>query len=332
MARIRTIKPAFWTDEKLATISRANRLTFIGVISACADDDGRFKANPKLVRAAIYPLDDDVASGVVEGELAQLVELELLRFYDVKGERYGVVVNWYSHQRIEKKSKSILPAPPDGYQTPPVAFREGNRKAPTPEAEAEREVEAEIGSGAGARSEENPLARWLARFYGDAGAERQAEVRAQLAALWQGESVKLKQTPVKAKNTEHLTRKAAEMLEVGFTLRDKSKAIVILLQKLGDPEKDANGNLPGEAMAAAAKREEQLADVYETDRKKAIAVWEKANPAEVVTIEDAARSAMTTAQDNIGYRSELTARKNAVIIERMAFPDFEHWLQQRKAS
>ena len=68
------------------------------------------------------------------------------------------------------------------------------------------------------------------------------------------------------------------------------------------------------------------------ERKRAIAKWEKAHAMEGEAIESAAREAMTTDPHNIGYRSELTARKNVVIIERMAFPDFERWLEQRKAS
>lgn len=179
---------------------------------------------------------------------------------------------------------------------------------------------------------ESILARWLARFYGDATAERQAEVRAQLAALWKGESVKLKHVPVKAKDTDHLTRKAAEMIEVGFTIRDRSKAIVILLQKLADPEKDANGNLPGEARALELKREEKRADAWETARKKAAAEWEATYPAQAAAIEAEVRASMTTNENDVNYQLEVNIRKVELIIERLGFPDFEHWEQQRRAS
>lgn len=40
MARIRTIKPEFWSDEKLSPLAPIDRLTFLGLISM-ADDYGR---------------------------------------------------------------------------------------------------------------------------------------------------------------------------------------------------------------------------------------------------------------------------------------------------
>jgi hypothetical protein len=36
-ARIRTIKPEFWNDEKLGKLPREVRLTFLGIISSMAD-------------------------------------------------------------------------------------------------------------------------------------------------------------------------------------------------------------------------------------------------------------------------------------------------------
>ena len=39
MARIRTIKPEFWTDEKVVTLPFEARLLFIGMWNFC-DDEG----------------------------------------------------------------------------------------------------------------------------------------------------------------------------------------------------------------------------------------------------------------------------------------------------
>ncbi len=43
MPRIRTIKPEFWSDEKLATVSEATLLVAIGLLNL-ADDEGYFNA------------------------------------------------------------------------------------------------------------------------------------------------------------------------------------------------------------------------------------------------------------------------------------------------
>src|SRR4051812_48325400 len=77
MARIRSVKPEFWTDEKVAELSRDARLTFLGLISALADDDGRMKGNPRVVRGMIYPFDEDVTAADIEAHLEEIDQLGL---------------------------------------------------------------------------------------------------------------------------------------------------------------------------------------------------------------------------------------------------------------
>lgn len=54
MARIRTIKPEFWEDEKLAKLPIHARLLFIGTWNF-ADDNGVLLANPVLMKSHIFP-------------------------------------------------------------------------------------------------------------------------------------------------------------------------------------------------------------------------------------------------------------------------------------
>jgi hypothetical protein len=55
MPRIRTIKPEFWTDFKLANeLTRDQRLVYMALISE-ADDEGRLQAHPGCL-----PLDPEV--------------------------------------------------------------------------------------------------------------------------------------------------------------------------------------------------------------------------------------------------------------------------------
>ena len=58
MARIRTIKPEFWQDEKLAPLESIHRLVFLGLISH-ADDAGRLVDNIKALDGMIFPSTDD---------------------------------------------------------------------------------------------------------------------------------------------------------------------------------------------------------------------------------------------------------------------------------
>jgi hypothetical protein len=47
MARIRTIRPEFWTSEQVTECSMPARLLFIGLWNFC-DDGGRMPYSPKI--------------------------------------------------------------------------------------------------------------------------------------------------------------------------------------------------------------------------------------------------------------------------------------------
>jgi len=55
MPRIRTIKPEFWTDDKIVELSFPARLLFIGLWNFC-DDWGRMEYKPKSIKLRIFPL------------------------------------------------------------------------------------------------------------------------------------------------------------------------------------------------------------------------------------------------------------------------------------
>lgn len=108
MARIRTVKPDFWADEKVASLPRDARLLFLGLFNF-ADDEGRLRGNPLLIRSQIFPYDSDVDS---ESLLRMLAECSLIVRYEVQSESYLWICNFNKHQKIDKPSKSALPPPP----------------------------------------------------------------------------------------------------------------------------------------------------------------------------------------------------------------------------
>lgn len=108
MARMRTLKPDACTSETLAGIPREVRWTFSILWTHC-DDEGRALWNPKLVKAAIYPLDDDMTPEVVAGEIALLVSVGALCAYEVGGRLYLHVPSWDEHQHPNRKIPSKLP-------------------------------------------------------------------------------------------------------------------------------------------------------------------------------------------------------------------------------
>lgn len=87
-------------------------MTFAGLWTE-ADDHGRGVADPRILKGALWPLDDDLDWQDVEKHLIQLEETGHLRFYDQAGDRYFEIVNWQEHQS--------------------AAYRRGEAKHPVPD-------------------------------------------------------------------------------------------------------------------------------------------------------------------------------------------------------
>jgi hypothetical protein len=99
MPRIRTVKPEFWQDEKLAPLDPVTRLVFLGLISL-ADDAGRLLDNVKTIDAFIFPFTDDTARPALD-TLAHMGRIR--RGTTASGQPVIQLVNW-QHQKIEKKN------------------------------------------------------------------------------------------------------------------------------------------------------------------------------------------------------------------------------------
>jgi len=115
MARIRTIKPEFWTDKKIIRLSRDARLFFIGLWNF-ADDNGVLEADPLQLKAWIFPVDPDIGIEEIEKFLAELEKLELIKIYEINGTSYIWIKNFSKHQKIDRPRKSNLPLPPEENQ------------------------------------------------------------------------------------------------------------------------------------------------------------------------------------------------------------------------
>lgn len=116
MARIRTIKPEFFTSLTIADLTPEQRLTFIGLWTHC-DDRGRCVDDARLIKAAVWPLDDRTAADI-ESDLRALTASSLIARYTLSGKRYMAVNGWVEHQRINRPTASKLPAPDQGGPTP----------------------------------------------------------------------------------------------------------------------------------------------------------------------------------------------------------------------
>lgn len=95
MARIRTVKPEFWTDLKVVTLSPFARLLFMGMWNF-ADDCGHIEDEPLQLKLQILPNDAVDASGLVE----ELMDVGLVKRLTGCLE----IVNFNRHQRIDHPS------------------------------------------------------------------------------------------------------------------------------------------------------------------------------------------------------------------------------------
>lgn len=110
MARIRTIKPSFFTSLTITELPLSARLTFIGLWTY-ADDEGRGVDDPRLVKAEVWPLDDDMTARKIDRDLARLAADGLIIRYQVGGRRFLQITNWGEHQRVNRPTPSKHPAP-----------------------------------------------------------------------------------------------------------------------------------------------------------------------------------------------------------------------------
>ena len=107
MARIRTIKPEFWSDEKLSECSVSARCLFIGLWSF-ADDEGRMEYQPARIRMQVFPC-GSVTQGKLTEWLGELSEKSLIRIYVIDGKQYLDIPNFAKHQKINRPTASRLP-------------------------------------------------------------------------------------------------------------------------------------------------------------------------------------------------------------------------------
>lgn len=93
----------------MGRISREARLLFIQLWTLC-DDEGRTRANSRMLASLLYPYDDD-AQHLIKGWLDELEREDCVIRYSVDDAAYLQICKWLTHQKIDKPSRSKIPAP-----------------------------------------------------------------------------------------------------------------------------------------------------------------------------------------------------------------------------
>lgn len=106
MARIRTIKPEFWNDADIITLSIPARLFYIASWTF-ADDNGVVEYDPRSLKIKVFPTDKVIISRLV----AELERKDKIKVYARDKKRYFFIPSLRSHQLIDRPRKSNLPLP-----------------------------------------------------------------------------------------------------------------------------------------------------------------------------------------------------------------------------
>jgi len=111
--RARNIKPGFYHNELLASLSPLARILFSG-LWCLADSEGRLEDRPKKIKVQILPYDDCD----VDALLTDLGRTKFITRYEVDGDRFIQINGFHKHQKPHyKEPKSVIPAPKRGCQS-----------------------------------------------------------------------------------------------------------------------------------------------------------------------------------------------------------------------
>lgn len=105
MPRIRTIKPEFWTDEKVGMLSANAKLLLIGMLTH-SDDYGVVRGNPLLLKSQIFPYEQNLRADDFKKHLDALVDARMIIPFEIRKESYFYIRTFRSHQLVERPSKT----------------------------------------------------------------------------------------------------------------------------------------------------------------------------------------------------------------------------------
>ena len=136
MARIRTIKPEFFTSESVLSISPLARLFFIGLWCE-SDREGRLKWKPKTLKFRYLPADN-----VDIDELSnELIKEKMIVIYEVDGNEYCEIPSFTSHQVINNRERES--------EIPELDIHASTTRQPRVKAEGRKEGKGREGKGTG---------------------------------------------------------------------------------------------------------------------------------------------------------------------------------------
>jgi len=113
MARIRTIKPEFFSSADICELSPVARLLYISFWCE-ADREGRLEWKPKTFKLRYFPADNNKE---FDAAITELSASDLIEIYEIEGKIYCQIPTFTEHQVINnRESDSIIPEKPLNYE------------------------------------------------------------------------------------------------------------------------------------------------------------------------------------------------------------------------
>ena len=111
MGKRRMIHDCVWASEGFGTLTMRQRLLWIGLITT-ADDQGRGRSHPGLVRAAVFPF-DVITQDEIDADLQAIAAAGMLILYAADDKALYQIVKWWEYQSPQWAAPSLYLAPPD---------------------------------------------------------------------------------------------------------------------------------------------------------------------------------------------------------------------------
>src|SRR5688572_15463812 len=111
--RIRSIKPEWLDDERMAMASSDARVLSVALL-LLADDHGNGRAGRVMLAGRVFPGKPlETLDNALEGLAPWFVTL-----YEVDGQSYFSIPKWEKHQKVDKPGKPRVPLPCDAVAKP----------------------------------------------------------------------------------------------------------------------------------------------------------------------------------------------------------------------
>ena len=150
----RIIKESICYSDDLDQLTPFEEVVFYRLI-VNVDDYGRIDARPAFLKSKLFVTKQGVTEKNIEGAVARLASVGLVRLYEVDGKSFLLFPKWHLHQRV-RNSKEKYPAPNDDFDSSPqlaATCRKSRPESNPIRIQSESKSESESESNAHARAD-----------------------------------------------------------------------------------------------------------------------------------------------------------------------------------